>query len=147
MKFRLNLIDTVDEEIVATVRKKTPLVEEIERLCREDRIDISTINGYREDEIYLLDVRDIDVIYLQDTKTYVIDRDGITYLIKMRLYEIEESIGSEFVKINKSCIIRLSGIEKFSITFGGVFEVKLRCGYIDYVSRRRLVDIKRRLNI
>ena len=68
-------------------------------------------------------------------------------MIKMRLYEIEEKLGDDFVKINQSTVVNVKMIEKFSVSFGASLTVHLKTGRRDYVSRRQLKAVKERMGI
>ena len=52
-----------------------------------------------------------------------------------------------FVRINQSCIANINQIKKFSASFNGFLQVHFKNGYIDYVSRRELKNVKERVGI
>ena len=55
------------------------------------------------------------------------------------------SLTSSFIKINKSSVANISKIKKFISTYSGAVNVEFKSGYNDYVSRRCLPQVKRRL--
>ena len=55
--------------------------------------------------------------------------------------------GSDFVKLNQSCIVNIKKIECFDASLGGALKVTLKNGYRDYVSRRQLKAVKERLGL
>ena len=65
--------------------------------------------------------------------------------MSQRLYEIEKSFASDFLKINQSCLINVKEIEKFDVSIGGALRVTLKNGYSDYIARRQLKTVKERL--
>ncbi|MBQ6997671.1 MAG: LytTR family transcriptional regulator [Oscillospiraceae bacterium] len=142
MKFTLIIDKEKDEEIVATVHSRTPLIDEIEALiCRHaDRIP-----GYTEDDIKLLRLSDIECITVLEGKTYAIDTKNRRYRLKQRLYELEQQLPPSFIRINKSALANETRLDRFRVTYAGSVDAVFKCGYTEYVSRRCFAQIKRRL--
>ncbi|MBQ9930270.1 MAG: LytTR family transcriptional regulator [Oscillospiraceae bacterium] len=142
MKFTLIIDKEKDEEIVATVHGRTPLIDEIEALiCRHaDRIP-----GYTEDTIQLLRLSDIECITVLEGKTYAIDTKNRRYRLKQRLYELEQQLPPTFIRINKSALANETRLDRFRVTYAGSVDAVFKCGYTEYVSRRCFAQIKRRL--
>ena len=142
MKFRLIIDKEKAEEIVATVHSRTALIDEIEALISKhaDRIP-----GYIEDDIKLLSVSEIECITVLDGKTYAIDSKNRQYRLKQRLYELEATLPSSFIRINKSALANEKALDRFKVTYAGSVDAVFKCGYTEYVSRRCFAQIKRRL--
>ena len=142
MKFRLIIDKDKDEEIVATVHNRTPLIDEIEALLSKhtDRIP-----GYIEDDIKMLSISEIECITVLDGKTYAIDSKNKGYRLKQRLYELEAALPASFIRINKSTLANENALDQFSVTIAGSVDAVFKCGYREYVSRRCFAQIKRRL--
>lgn len=141
MKFKLIIDKDAEEEILAKVHARTPLIDEIEALISKhtDRIP-----GYREDEIKMLAISDIECITVLDGKTYAIDSKNRRYRLKQRLYELEQQLPPTFIRINKSTLANETRLERFHVTYAGSVDAIFRCGYTEYVSRRCFAQIKRR---
>ncbi len=146
MHFRLVIDNKAEENITATVKHRTRLVDEIEMLCLKDE-GIEHIVGYRNDEIKMINFSDIECITVIDGKTVAIDLINNVYRIKQRLYQIESNLPSQFVKINKSSIANENRIEKFMVSFGGAVDVVFKCGYKDTVSRRCFKQLRKRFEL
>ena len=142
MKFRLIIDKEKEEELVATVHERSPLIEEIESLIlnHTDRIP-----GYLEDEIKMLSVSEIECVTVLDGKTYAIDSQNRKYRLKLRLYELEELLPSSFIRINKSTLANENALDRFTVTIAGSVDAIFKCGYREYVSRRCFTQIRRRL--
>ena len=138
MKFQLTISPTKDESVHVTVKKPNELSAKIEQLCMQYS-GTDTIPVYTADEVSCLTV--------VDGKTYAIDDKGNQYLVKMRLYEVEQLLPNYFVRINKSAIANQGQIAKFRATFSGAVDVLFKCGHVDYVSRRCFSEIKRRYQL
>ena len=143
MKFRLIIDKDKDEEVVATVHSRSALIDEIEALISKhtDRIP-----GYTEDNIKMLAVSEIECITVLDGKTYAIDSENKQYRLKARLYELESTLPSFFIRINKSALANEKALDRFAVTYTGAVDAVFKCGYREYVSRRCFAQIKRRFD-
>lgn len=146
MKFRLVIDKTEEEEITATVHHPSALTEQIEALVLAHS-GSDRIAGYREDEWKMLFFSEIECITVLDGKVWAIDSRGERYRLKHRLYELEQTLPSSFIRINKSALANECHLERFSASFSGAVDAVFRCGYREYVSRRCFGEIKRRYDL
>lgn len=143
MDFQL-IIDKENEEVItARVKKVNELTEKIETLVKE-YVGENKIVVFSEDETVILEIKNIECITVIDNKIWAITENG-RFFIRNRLYEVEKILPSSFVKINKSSVANISKIKKFISTYSGSVNVEFKSGYTDYVSRRCLPQVKRRL--
>ncbi len=146
MNFRLVIDKSKEEEVVATVHKKSELTDRIEELVMQ--LDGSDeITAYTEDDIKVLKLKEIECITVIGGKTYAICANKEKLRLKQRLYEMEQLLPECFIKINKSSLANQSRIERFTGMYTGAVDVVFKSGYKEYVSRRCFADIKRRLNV
>lgn len=143
MKFRLIIDKTKDEEIIATVHERSALTDQLEKLLQSHE-QTDQICGYMEDEWRMLQISEIECFTVLDGKVCAIDGSNRQYRLKQRLYELEEILPSDFIRINKSAIANQKHIERFAVTYSGAVDAVFKCGYREYVSRRCLSQIKRR---
>lgn len=143
MKFRIVIDKTKDEEVVATVHRRSALTEQLEALILHNA-GAGSICAYREDELKMLPFSDIECITVMENKTYAIDRRNRQYRLKQRLYELEAVLPATFIRINKSTLANESRLDRFAATYSGGVDAIFKCGYRDYVSRRCFAEIKRR---
>lgn len=143
MKFKVIIDENQAEEVVATVHRRSSLIDELEALISNyaDRIP-----GYLEDEIKMLTVAEIQCITVLDGKTYAIDSQNCHYRLKQRLYELEQQLPDFFIRINKSALANQRALERFAVTYAGSVDAIFKCGYREYVSRRCFAEIKRRFD-
>lgn len=144
MKFRLIIDKEKGEEVVATVHSRTALTDEIEALIQK-YTGADRIPGYTEDDIKMLSVFEIECVTVLDGKTYAIDSKNRRYRLKQRLYELEGTLPSSFIRINKSTLANEWALERFTVTVAGSVDAVFKCGYREYISRRCFSEIKRRL--
>ena len=75
MIFKLNIDRECREEIIANVHQRTPLIDEIERMVTQDGTS-EQLTGYTEDEIVILQVREVECFVVEEEKTFAICKDG-----------------------------------------------------------------------
>ncbi len=145
MKFTLIIDKDKDEEVVATVHRRTTLTDEIEALVLK-YAGADRIPAYTEEDIKMLPFSDIECVTVLDGKTYAIDSNNRRYRLKQRLYELENLLPSSFIRINKSALANENRLERFAVTYAGSVDAVFKCGYTEYVSRRCFAQIKRRFD-
>lgn len=143
VKYKLIIDDQQEESIVITARSKTDLIKEIESLITKDSL---ILYGYKEEQIVPLDKNEVYAFYTLDGKVYASIKDG-NLLIKERIYQLEESLSELFLKVNQGCLINVKKILRFESNLGGSIKVVMKNGYSDYISRRELQKVKRRMGI
>lgn len=146
MKYKLIIDRDAQEEIVATVNAPSSLTEEIENLILRYS-GSEYIIGFRDDEMRKLAFSEIECVITEDRKVIAIDAQCNKYIIKDRLYELEKSLPSYFIRINKSALANEHRILRFDATFSGGVDAVFACGYKEYVSRRCFAQIKRRYGV
>ena len=144
MKFKLIIDREKDEEVIVTAKERSPLVDEIEALISKH---LGRIPGYTDDDIKMLSVSEIECITVLDGKTYAIDSQNQRYRLKARLYELENTLPSSFIRINKSALANEAALERFAVAYTGAVDAVFKCGYREYVSRRCFSQIKRRFAV
>ena len=143
MKLRIVIDPNRDEEITIYAHEKSHLVCEIEELVKNHSVDLI---GYSENETVKLDLNDIHCFYIEDNKVFALTENE-KYRLKSRLYQLEENLSDNFVKINQSCIANIKKVDRFKATVGGALTVVFKNGYVDFVSRRNLKNVKERLGL
>lgn len=143
MKFKLIIDKEKDEEVVATVHRRTALTDEIEALIL-NYAGADRIPAYTEEDMKMLAFPDIECVTVLDGKTYAIDTKNQRYRLRQRLYELEALLPSSFIRINKSTLANENRLDRFAVTYSGGVDAVFQCGYTEYVSRRCFTKIKRR---
>ena len=143
MKYTLNLDKKREEEIIIFAHEKNELIESIEKLVQNDSVNLI---GYKGQQIFKLDLKDIFCFTVEDSKIYaILEKEKL--LVKQRLYLIEQMLDNGFVKINQSCIANIKKIDHFDASISGSLIVIFKNGYRDYVSRRQIKSVKERIGI
>ena len=105
----------------------------------------SQIIAYKDNKIYILELKDVICFFSKDKYNYVRTVNGI-YRIKMKLYELEEVLDkNDFIKISNSCIVNINQVECFDISILGTIVVKLKDDTKENVSKRNIKKVKQML--
>ena len=143
MKYKLVINKNADEEIVATVHAPSALTQQIENLIRSYS-GADYVMGYSDSEMRKLPFTEIECITVIDRKVIAIETKGDRYKLQDRLRDLEASLPSYFIRINKSPLANEHRISRFAAVINGGVDAIFECGYKDYVSRRCFAEIKRR---
>jgi len=145
MKFTLIVDPTKEEEVTATVHSPSQLTAKIEELVLH-HTGGDTLPVYDEDDLVYLPFSEIECITVVEGKTYAIDTKGVHNRVRLRLYEVEQLLPANFIRINKSSLANQNRLQRFSASYSGAVDAIFKCGYREYVSRRCFAEIKRRYN-
>ncbi|MBQ6947559.1 MAG: LytTR family transcriptional regulator [Clostridia bacterium] len=132
-----------EEKVVIYLQKPNAVAEEIRRLAQGRNTELL---GYRAGEVIRLNPLEVCCIAVQEQKVYALVGEE-KYLLKERLYQLEELLPDCFVKINQSCLGNVRQMERFDTSLAGTLKIRFQNGYVDYVSRRQLKTIKERIGI
>lgn len=146
MKFRLIIDNEKEEEILATIHRRTPLIDTIEALIASEQTH-GDIVGYSNSDIAMLPVDTIEAFYIENGKTYASCIDKRRYRIKHPLYELEATLPRYFRKINKSNIANMHHVVRFKTAISGAVDAEFKSGFRDYISRRCFAELKRRYSL
>ena len=143
MKCEIIIDPSCEERVVIYAKEESSLIQEIKQLAENSEKDLL---GYAGDEIVKLNPSDICHISVIGGKVYAtVGRQR--YLLKERLYFLEEKLPENFVKINQSCLANIKKTERFDTSLSGTLKIHFKNGDTDYVSRRQLKAVKERLGI
>ncbi len=143
MKLKIVFDKNREEEILIFAHERTKMIDDIENLVKKSSDEIV---GYSEGEASIIKASQTACFTVENNKVYAIT--GKEKLqVKMRLYQIEEMLDANFVKINQSCVANINEIRKFDTSISGTLKVVFKNGYTDYVSRRNIKAVKERLGI
>ena len=100
----------------------------------------------KDSKTVLLEVNFIYYIESVDKKTFVYTKENC-YESKLRLYELEETLGPYFLRISKSMIVNLKKIKGVKSDLSGRMEATMLTGEKIVISRSYVKEIKRRLDL
>ena len=133
------------DSLTSNIQKAMVLLEN-EDEYEEGIGDNSILAVKKGQDIVLLDFEDIFMIRVEDkqNKVYTEDKD---YLVKKPLYQIEENLDSNFVRVSKTTIVNLRKIKRVAPSLRGMMFIELKNGLKDNISRKYLSDFKSALDL
>lgn len=143
MKCEIIIDPDREEQVVIFAQKMTPLIRDIQELAEGADFQLA---GYQDKVLVPLDPSTIFCITVIRNKTYAVCEKE-TFLLKERLYVLEEKLPDYFIKINQSSIANIKKIQRFDASISGTLKLRFQNGHIDYVSRRQLKYVKERIGI
>ncbi|MEE1128578.1 MAG: LytTR family DNA-binding domain-containing protein [Methanobrevibacter sp.] len=97
-------------------------------------------------DITLLELQDIFMFRVEDKKVKVFAENN-EYTVKKPLYQVEENLTKDFVRISKTTIVNLKKVERVAPSLKGMMFIQLKNGLKDNISRKYLPDFKKALDL
>lgn len=146
MKVNLVLSKDIDEPHadIHTNELTDNIAKAISILENEESKDMIAVK--KGSDITFLEFNDIYMFRVENkqVKTFT---DNQEYIIKKPLYQIEESLSSDFVRISKTTIVNLKKIERVAPSLRGMMFIELKNGLKDNISRKYLPEFKSALDL
>ena len=146
MKVNLVLSKDIDEPHadIHTHELTDNITKAISILENEESKDMIAVK--KGSDITFLEFNDIFMFRVENkqVKTFTDDQE---YIIKKPLYQIEESLSSDFVRISKTTIVNLKKIERVAPSLRGMMFIELKNGLKDNISRKYLPEFKSALDL
>ena len=145
MKIRLDISpDYQEKEVVIKAAKKDDEVQQIMDSIKDVAEKFNHLNSYIGETVYSLALKDVLFFETNDRNVYAHTTNN-TFLIHYRLYELEENLPDNFLRISKSSILNVDEILSLSRSVtGNLVEFKNTYKQV-YVSRRFLRELKDKL--
>ena len=145
MKVNVVVEPDLEEEYVEIHVKG--ITDEITRLSELIQNKSQAITGMDEYERIVV-IEKTNIVALHAEKKWCrIYTDTSNYSCRKRLYEVENMLGTDFMKISKSIIVNLRKIESVEAVFNGMLLLRMKNGSKEYVSRTYLPQMKEYLGI
>ena len=144
MKLELNIDEKVKETLVVVSANK--IDKEVQNLINYIEYSSEYLIGIVENKASIIDIDEIIRVYIEDRKTFVVTLKD-TYVVKKKLYEVENMVTRNFIKISQSEIANIKFIKNLDFSNTGTIVIKYKNSDISYVSRRMIKEFKLRLGI
>ena len=133
-------LDEVRVIVQAPVRTKE--VEELMEYIRNHAP--SPIDGYSDGVLTRLGKDSVIRIYSKDKRVYADTLEG-SYMVKSPLYQLEEELPRNFVRISNSEIVNSDKIIRLDLNLAGTIRIHLEGDIESRVSRRYVSKVKEAL--
>ena len=145
MKVRIQVDPAISEEYAEFhVREIT---DEVSRFAEIIEKSNSVLSGADEFERTII-INPSDIVAVHAEKKWCrILTETADYSCRKRLYELEQDLGPEFMRISKSILVCIRKIDSVEAVFNGMLLLHMKNGSKEYVSRTYLPNLKSYLGI
>lgn len=145
MKISINIDPKLaDTEIIINAAS---LNAETESIIAALRMADDQLTVIKDGETHILDISKIAYIETVDRKTFVYTENDC-YESKLKLYEMDEKLCNDnFLRISKSCIVRLKYIRSLKADLDRRIRITLENGEQLIASRQYADELKKRLGV
>jgi len=140
IKVEPNILEPVI--VIQTPKVTSEVMAWIERF-EEAEVKHSSLMAKRDDKIFIVEPKQIEIIRTEGGDIKLYNREAQRYTITKPLHEIQEWLGSGFVRISKSSIINIDRVDHISQSFKTSMYVVMKNGITDYISRKYWADFKK----
>ena len=146
MKLRLDIdAQYTEEQIILEAPSLSKNIQKVQDFVQSlDQKE--TIRGKFQDQVYLIQISEIQRIYIENRKVLA-ETDDRTYTLDIRLYQASEILPASFIQISQSEIVNIDAISHLKLTSNGLIEIYLKNESFTYSSRRYLKTIKEKLEL
>lgn len=121
--------------------------DEVERLMKRLKLpEVKKVDGYKEQEIYMLHLEDIYSVYAEGPKIFF-QTEEEEFESKRKLYELEELLAEQFTRVNKSTLVNMNKIASIQLGRFGTPTLILDNEATIAISRNYLKPLKQKLGI
>lgn len=147
MRVELKIDDKYTEPYVEIhTAKLTPNIQAAILLLQSEN-ESHIITAQQENRTYMLDPETIIVICTEGRELVLYDSMKQRYIVNKPLYELEEQLSKDFIRISKSSIINIKKIKHIEASFNGTMKIELETGIKEVITRNYRKKFKERLGI
>lgn len=147
MKVSVNINPELLEDCVTfNVKELTDKIKDMMAHITSNEQTKDRVTVKKDDAFYPILITDIYRIVIED-KAILVKTAEETYRTKLRLYQLKELLGKDFLQISQSEMINVSFLSHLELQFNGLVKLVMKNGDYTYSSRRYLKVIKEALGL
>lgn len=141
-------IDPKYKEPYATIHVSTlsPVVQAAISLLQSEGAE-QVLTAQLDSKTYIIEPASIILIRTEGRELVLYDDQNKRYIVNKPLYELEQQLGSDFIRISKSAIIHFRKIKHVEASFNGTMELELALGIREIITRNYRKQFKERLGV
>lgn len=146
MKVKLEIDPNCKEtEVKISAPKMDAEIEHLYKMLQKDKKDLNQIEAFKDNVSYYLNLSEI-LFFETDSKVVMAHTAKSAYQVKYKLYELEDILGSNFMRVAKSTILNLDQIHAVTRSISNC-QIQFQDSYKTvYVSRHYYRDLRNRLD-
>lgn len=144
MKVEIQISPDIEEPYA--VIHSNQMTDEVQCVYDKIRSYDNVITAIDKEQLVILQLSEIYMLRIENERLMIYCQQK-KYISNKRLYEMENLLGSKFMRISKSTIINLKKLSCVEPSFNGTMLVVLKNGDKDYISRKYLPSSKKYLGL
>lgn len=126
MKINIDVDDSLQQDMITIhCREITDEILELQRLLSQKQTGGQKISAYMDDTEYYVDVKTI--LFLEADGNYIsVQTAKSIYRVRQKLYELEELLPRDFLRVSKSTIVNTELIASIKKNITGASEISFR---------------------
>ena len=126
MKINIDVDDSLQQDMITIhCREITDEILELQRLLSQKQTGGQKISAYIDDTEYYVDVKTI--LFLEADGNYIsVHTAKSIYRVRQKLYELEELLPRDFLRVSKSTIVNTELIASIKKNITGASEISFR---------------------
>lgn len=126
MKINIDVDDSLQQDMITIhCREITDEILELQRLLSQKQTGGQKISAYIDDTEYYVDVKTI--LFLEADGNYIsVQTAKSIYRVRQKLYELEELLPRDFLRVSKSTIVNTELIASIKKNITGASEISFR---------------------
>ena len=144
MKFEVIIKPNYLEPIVVIHTPKiTPDVMALIEMFDRSGVKPASLMVKKDEKLFIIEPEQIEIIRTEGGSIKLYDRQAQDYTSSKPLHEIQDWLGSDFVRISKSTIVNINRVDHISQSFNTSMHIKMKNGISDYISRKYWMDFRK----
>ena len=126
MKINIDVDDSLQQDMITIhCRQITDEILKLQQLLSGTQMGAQKISAYIDDTEYYVDVKTI--LFMEADGNYISIHTGKSiYRLRQKLYELEEILPRDFIRVSKSTIVNTEQISSIKKNITGASEISFR---------------------
>ena len=126
MKINIDVDDSLQQDMITIhCRQITDEILKLQQLLSGTQLGAQKISAYIDDTEYYVDVKNI--LFMEADGNYISIHTGKSiYRLRQKLYELEEILPRDFLRVSKSTIVNTEQISSIKKNITGASEISFR---------------------
>ena len=147
MKVELKIdSNCIEPYVVICASKMTNNIQTAISILENDKQSL-IITGEYNDKYFVIETNMIEVVKTNGKDVMIHTIDNKVYKVNKTLYELQDILGNDFVRISKSSIVCIKQISHVSASFNGTMEIVMKSKMFDVITRSFKKEFMKRIGV
>ncbi len=144
MRVEVHLDSTPQESCaILHISKLSPTIQSAIELLKQDSATV--LAAQAEGKTFLLSPDSVEIIRTEGREIALYTTNAKRFVVNRTLYELEQLMGSSFIRISKSALVNFFSIDHVQASFNGTMEIVMHSGIEEVITRSYKQQFKQRL--